>query len=188
MKRFIVLIVTALAAAPAWAHPGHETTGLFAGLMHPLTGADHLLAMLAVGLWAGSLGGRALWAGPASFVAAMCAGFLLALAGVVLPVAEPGISVSVLALGLMVAFAVQVRPIYALPIIALFATWHGYAHGTELGGSAIAFACGMLVSTAALHLAGAGLGHHLRGKAAVARQAMGGAIATVGALMLTGAI
>jgi urease accessory protein len=188
MKRLLTIAMLVLLSSPAMAHTGHGTHGLLGGLIHPLTGADHLLAMLAVGIWAGSLGGRALWAGPASFVAAMLAGFALALAGFALPMVEPGIAVSVLVLGLMVAFAVQIRPVYALPVIALFAIGHGYAHGTELAGGAIAFASGMLVSTAVLHLAGAGLGHYVRGKVMPARQAMGSAITAVGALMLTGVI
>jgi urease accessory protein len=188
MKRLLSIAMLVLLSTPAMAHPGHEGAGLMAGLIHPLTGADHLLAMLAVGIWAGSLGGRALWAGPATFVIGMLAGFALALAGVILPVVEPGIAVSVLALGLMVAFAVQVRPVYAVPVIALFAIWHGHAHGAELAGGAIAFGSGMLLSTAALHLTGAALGHYAQLRLVAARQAMGGAIATAGALMLAGVL
>jgi urease accessory protein len=188
MKRIIVLILAALASAPVWAHTGHEGSGLFAGLVHPFQGADHLLAMLAVGLWAGSLGGRTILNGPATFVAAMLAGFALALGGIALPVVEPGIALSVLVLGLLVAFAVKVRPVHALPVIALFAIWHGYAHGAEMAGGAVAYALGMLLSTAALHLTGVGIGHVTHCKVSRALQVAGGAIAAVGGFMLGGLI
>jgi urease accessory protein len=144
--------------------------------------------MLAVGLWAGSLGGRTILTGPATFVTAMLAGFVLALAGIALPIVEPGIALSVLVLGLLVAFAVKVRPVQALPVIALFAIWHGYAHGAEMAGGVAAYALGMLLSTAALHLTGAGIGHVAHCRARTALQATGGAIAAIGGLMLGGLI
>ncbi|MDE2157552.1 MAG: HupE/UreJ family protein, partial [Burkholderiales bacterium] len=101
--------------------------GLAAGFAHPLTGLDHMLAMFAVGVWAAQLGGRALWAVPATFVGAMALGGLLGFAGLHPPLMEPMIAASVLALGLLVAFAVQ-RKAPGVALIALFALFHGIAH------------------------------------------------------------
>ncbi len=146
-------------AAPAWAHPGHDAYGasFTSGLLHPFGGLDHLLAMLAVGLWAAQQGQRALYAVPGAFVAAMAAGFGLGLAGGTLPFSETGIALSVLALGLAVALAF--RPPLALAMLATagFALFHGYAHALEMSGGAVGYGAGMLLGTALLHGLGLGL-------------------------------
>jgi urease accessory protein len=158
--------IFAAAAAPAFAHLDPEEHGSFmAGFSHPLFGTDHILVMVAVGLWAAQVGqdGRrsALWIVPSAFVATMAVGFSLALAGIALPFVEPAILASVIALGLLVAMAVRLPTAGSAAIVALFALFHGHAHGGELGSAgALQFGIGFVVATAVLHLTGiaAGLG------------------------------
>ncbi len=162
------LLLAGLAASgAALAHPGHEHGGgLAAGFSHPLLGADHLLAMLAVGVWAWQLGGRARWAVPLSFVTLMAGAAALGAAGVALPMVESGIAASLLVLGLLIAGAVHVSPAMGAAIVAVFAIFHGHAHGTEMPGFAHAwqYGAGFLLATAALHgaglLLGKGIGRH----------------------------
>jgi urease accessory protein len=156
----IAAIALVAATAPAFAHldPSHNGS-FFAGVSHPLFGIDHILVMVAVGLWAAMIGGRALWIVPAAFVGTMAAGYVLALIGAGLPFVEPAILASVVALGLLVAAAVKL-PLAAGAVLAgLFALFHGHAHGGELGvASALPFGVGFAVATALLHAAGVGLG------------------------------
>ncbi len=155
-----------MASAPAFAHLNPEEHGSFmAGFSHPLFGMDHILVMVAVGLWAAQLsqGGRksALWIVPAAFVAAMGTGFAFALTGIELPFVEPAILASVIALGLLVTIAVRLPTAACAAIVAVFAIFHGHAHGGELGSAgALQFGIGFVMATALLHLAGivAGLG------------------------------
>lgn len=162
MFRRLPLTAAILAAtvAPAFAHLNPEEHGSFmAGVSHPFFGADHILAMVAVGLWAAQIGGRALWAVPAAFVSMMAAGFLLALSGVDLPFVEPAILASVIGLGLLVGLAVRLPVAASAAIVAVFALFHGHAHGGELGeAGALAFGAGFVVATAVLHALGIGLG------------------------------
>ena len=157
-KRLPLIAAFVLAAAPALAHPGHGVhveNGFLAGFLHPLTGLDHILAMVAVGLWAASLGGRAVLAVPAGFVLFMSAGFIAALAGVSLPYVEPMILGSVIVIGLLVAASVRLPVVPAAVLVGLFAIFHGYAHGMEMGQSgALAYGAGFMISTALLHAAG----------------------------------
>ena len=150
----------AVAAAPAFAHLDPTEHGsLMAGISHPLFGADHILAMLAVGIWASQIGGRALWAVPAAFVTMMAVGFGLAVAGVTLPFVEPAILASVIGLGLLVAAAVRLPVAASAAVVGLFALFHGHAHGGELGAAgALSFGIGFLFATAALHGVGIALG------------------------------
>ncbi|WLR93258.1 HupE/UreJ family protein [Shinella zoogloeoides] len=161
MKRLILtLLLTGAAASPAFAHLDPAAHGsLSAGFSHPLTGADHLLAMVAVGLWASLIGGRALWAVPAAFVAAMSAGFLAALGGLGLPLIEPAIAASVVVIGLLALVALQVPTAVGMAVVGFFALFHGYAHGLELGGAnGLGFMAGFVAATALLHGAGVALG------------------------------
>jgi len=146
-----------MGCSSAFAHPGHAD-GLAAGAAHPLTGIDHILAMLAMGLWAGQTGGRALWALPCAFLAAMCGGGLLGISGIHLPLVEGGIAASVLALGLMIAFAWKAPSAVGVMLATVFALFHGYAHGAEMtaGASALTYCAGFLFSTALLHAGGLG--------------------------------
>lgn len=150
-----------LAAGPAAAHTfGAEGAGFAAGFGHPLLGFDHLLAMVAVGLWAGQLGGRAAWLVPAAFVGALAAGAGMALAGAALPAVEPAILASVLALGLLVAFAVRLPAGVAMALVAAFALCHGHAHGAEMPAAAspLLYGLGFVLATVLLHAAGLALG------------------------------
>ena len=182
------LALVALGAAPAAAHPG-PGDGFAAGFAHPLGGFDHLLVMVAVGLWAAQLGGRALWAVPAAFVAVMAAGGALGTAGVALPGVEAWIAASAVVLGLAVAFAIKAPVAAGAALVGLFALFHGHAHGSELpaGASGLAFGLGFALATAALHGAGLAAGLYSRDVAGrwVAR-AGGAATAAAGLLLIVG--
>ena len=158
MKKLIPLLMFPTAAL---AHPGHVAGSPFAaGWAHPLSGSDHVLAMLAVGLWAATATDRrGIWALPLSFMAAMVLGGVLGAAGVQLPAVEPMILASSVILGLAVALALRPSLGVALPVVAAFGVMHGHAHGAEGPASGLAaYAAGFLLATGALHLAGIGLG------------------------------
>lgn len=152
--------VLAFSVAPAFAHLNPEEHGSFlAGLSHPVFGLDHVLAMVAVGLWAGLLGGRSVWLVPSAFVGTMVAGFVAALAGLNLPFVEPVIAASVVTIGLLALAALQVPTRIGMAMVGFFAFFHGYAHGGELGSAgALSFCIGFALSTAMLHAAGVGIG------------------------------
>ena len=130
------------------------------GFMHPITGLDHILAMVTVGILAYQIGGRALWLVPTTFLAIMAAGGLLGVAGVSFYFVEPGIAASVVVLGIIVALALKPPVALAMALVAVFAVFHGYAHGIEapLDGSAAAYGAGFLVATALLHASGIAFG------------------------------
>ncbi|MEO3386996.1 HupE/UreJ family protein [Mesorhizobium sp. CAU 1741] len=157
---YLALLALAASATPALAHLDPGEHGSFAaGFSHPLFGLDHVLAMVAVGLWAAMLGGRALWAVPAAFVGVMALGFVLSALGLPLPFVEPTILSSVVAIGLLVALAVPVPVGIGMAIVGFFAVFHGHAHGGEIGeAGALGYAAGFAIATAALHAAGLGLG------------------------------
>ncbi len=181
-------------ATPAFAHPGHGGHELVDGWMHPFTGADHLLAMVAVGLLAVRMGGRALWIMPATFLGGMLVGGLLASAGVSIPggqfgIVEYGISASALVLGLLIA-ATGVIPLkYGAMLVTLFALCHGHAHAAEMttGGSLPIYAAGFLLATTLLHASGIVLGmamaHWLDNRAV---RLAGGLISIAGLMLLCG--
>jgi len=148
-----------LAPAAVLAHPGMApAAGLAAGFAHPLTGIDHVLAMIAVGMFAANLGGRALWALPLAFLTLMGFGGALGMAGVTLPYVETMIALSVVIIGLAVAIP-QCPLLVAMPLVGIFAVFHGHAHGTEMADtmSAARFGLGFLVATGTLHVLGIGL-------------------------------
>jgi urease accessory protein len=164
MKSKLILTLLALSyGGAAFAHPGHAD-GAMAGLLHPLTGIDHILAMLAVGLWGAQLGGRAQWLLPASFVAFLTLGGTLGMSGAALPMVEAGIVTSVLLLGLLIGFAVKLKTMPAALIVGGFAVFHGYAHGAEMPAMSNAwlYALGFVAASAALHGAGLWLGRAVR--------------------------
>ena len=154
------LLVSALGLVPTLAHahagaPGH-THGFADGLAHPLLGLDHLLAMVAVGVWAAQLGGRARWAVPAAFVGVMMLGSALAMAGATMPMVESAILCSVMILGLLITSAARLPLAASLAVVGLFAAFHGLAHGMEIPANAngLAYTGGFALVTAALHGAG----------------------------------
>jgi len=160
-NRFLVLCSLFIVPSLAHAHVGIGQTGGFGhGFSHPLGGLDHLCAMLAVGLWAAQMGGRALWAVPLAFVTVMALGGILGMAGLNLPSVETGILLSVLLLGVLVAASVRLPLAPSVAIVAFFAIFHGFAHGAEMpaNASGIAYAAGFAFATALLHLCGIGLG------------------------------
>lgn len=161
IRRFLMTAAAlGLATAPALAHLDPSEHGSFAaGFSHPLFGLDHALVMLAVGLWAASLKGRAMFAVPAVFVGTMGLGFIAAIAGVPLPFVEPVILASIIFIGIMVALALPFSTAGMAAAVAFFAFFHGHAHGGELGeAGAASFAIGFMIATALLHGAGIGLG------------------------------
>ena len=158
MKRLLfALIALTLGANPAFAHVGVGSTASFAaGVAHPLSGLDHVAVMLAVGLWAALKGNRALWVWPATFVIVMLIGGALGMAHVPVPFVEPGILASVVALGLMVALAVDLPVWLGAVVIGVFALLHGHAHGSEVAESVSGaeYMAGFALATASLHAAG----------------------------------
>ncbi len=178
------------AAGPAAAHTGTGTAGGFAaGFLHPLLGWDHLLAMVAVGLWAGLIGGRAVPRLLILFPSAMAAGAAAALAGIGLHAVETGIALSLVVPGLAVALALRPAAWVAAGLIAVFAVCHGHAHGTELPAAVnvLAYAAGFLLATVVLHLAGAAAGVAARqGTAGLVARLAGVAIAAGGIWFLPG--
>jgi urease accessory protein len=187
--RLAALTVPALLfAGSAQAHVGVGPAGGFpAGLLHPLGGLDHLLAMVAVGAWAAMKGGRAFWILPACFIAGMLAGGIIGFQTGALPVVELGIVGSVILLGLMIAVDLKLSSVLAMVLVGLFGLAHGHAHGTELpaGASGLLYAQGFLLATAVLHGLGMLAGHlaSLQGRM-VALRLGGGAVAAAGLLLL----
>ena len=153
----LLAYVTILPVAQAHTF-GSQGAGLMAGLTHPFVGLDHLLAMIAVGIWAGQLGGRAVWLIPLTFVSVMAAAATLASFGLLLPLMEPAIACSVLVLGLLIAGSVRLPTSLGALLVGLFAVFHGYAHGLELpqAASPILYGAGFVLATALLH--GLGIG------------------------------
>ena len=179
----------------ALAHTGIGATGGFAyGFLHPITGLDHILAMVTVGIFAWQLGGRALWLVPATFVAVMALGGALGVAGSGLPFVELGIALSVVVLGATVAAGVKAPVAAAMALAGVFAIFHGHAHGAEMPGTVggLAYGAGFTLATGLVHLAGIGIGM-LIGRAGdrygqVAVRSAGGCVALAGIGILTGLI
>ena len=193
VTRIAAAAILVLLPGAALAHPGHDAGGFAHGVMHPLGGLDHVLAMVAVGLYAALLGGRALWLVPATFVGVMAIGGALGAAGYPLPYTEIGIALSVIVLGLAVALRASLPTLAAMALAGLFAIFHGHAHGAEMpaDAAAVSYATGFMLATALLHGAGIAIGLAAgrlaeRGGWHVARVA-GGAIALAGVALLAGA-
>jgi urease accessory protein len=148
-------------AQTAFAHVGQgEAYGLLTGFVHPLSGLDHVLAMVAVGLWGAQLGAPAIWVLPVAFPLVMAMGGMLGFLGVPIPGVEYGIAASAIVLGTAVAFEVRPPLVIAALLIGCFAIFHGYAHGTELppGHSALLYSMGFVIATGCLHAVGIGIG------------------------------
>lgn len=185
-------LTIALAASPAWAHSGTGLPGGFmSGFLHPLSGVDHMLAMVSVGLWGAFLGRPLVYALPVIFPTVMAVGGVMGMAGVPMPPVEIGIAISVLVLGGLIALAVRAPVWAACALVGAFAIFHGYAHGQELPSAAdpIGFSLGFVLSTGLLHVAGIGLGlMNVRPAGVVVTRCLGGLIAATGVYFLYTAI
>ncbi|WP_250655469.1 HupE/UreJ family protein [Alkalimarinus coralli] len=186
MKQTISKLLVLLLFLPgiALAHTGvGQTTGFMHGFGHPIGGADHVLAMVAVGIWAAQMNGRALWVVPCTFVGVMVFGGALGFTGVPVPFVEEGILVSILILGVLIAGAFKLPLIFGSLIVGIFAIFHGHAHGSEMPASisAVSYAVGFALATAMLHLGGIGLGMLMqKTNLQVVSRIAGGAIALSG--------
>jgi urease accessory protein len=182
------LTATVLAPSLATAHaePG-AASGFAAGIAHPISGADHVLAMVSVGLWGAQLGAPAMWMLPVAFPMVMAFGGMFGLLGLPLPGVEIGIALSAVALGLAVLAEARPAPAVAAIVVAFFAIFHGYAHGAELppGGNGLLYSVGFVVATGALHATGIAIGliHRWSAGRAVLRAA-GGFVAVAGLVFL----
>ncbi len=187
---FIIGVLSA--AAPALAHTGEEAAGGFVtGFLHPILGWDHVAAMVAVGLWGAFLGAPAIWLLPVTFPLVMALGGAAGAAGLPLAGIEAGIAASALVIGLAVALAARPPLWVAAVVVAIFAVFHGHAHGTEMPAaiSPQAYAAGFVIATGLLHLGGIALGLLARTAAGmVVVRAAGGVIAAAGVGFLIGAI
>jgi urease accessory protein len=183
-------LILGATVAPALAHLDPAEHGSFmAGVSHPLFGLDHILAMVAVGLWAALLAQtgdrRAVWLVPTAFVCTMTAGFAVALGGFGLPFVEPVIAASVVVIGLLALVALQVPAVVGMVMVGFFAFFHGYAHGGELGeAGAPAFCAGFAISTALLHALGVGVGFGMGGSAGRWVTRIAGGLTALGGLWL----
>jgi urease accessory protein len=188
MRRALLTLAAFLSPALAWAHvESGRAEGLLAGLRHPVSGLDHVLAMVAVGLWGAQLGAPAVWLLPVTFPLVMAFGGMLGLAGVPLPGVEIGIALSGVLLGLTV-LAEWRPPLGAAAIlVGFFAVFHGHAHGTELpaGASGLAYSMGFVAATGTLHALGIAIGaiHRWR-QGRLALRAAGALVATGGLVFL----
>jgi urease accessory protein len=197
-KRFIRSVILAiflgLIPGVAYAHDGSNVPfgGFLSGLVHPVLGTDHLLAMLSVGILSAQIGGRAIWTVPATFVSVMALGGALGLIDIGLTSIELGIAASLVLLGLIIAAERKLHILLAMAGVGFFAIFHGYAHGAEMPTTAepVLYAAGFLTGTALIHIAGVVIGdvakHYQRGK--VALRVGGGLIAMVGILFITGVL
>lgn len=185
----LALAALAAGATPALAHLDPVAHGSFAaGFTHPLFGLDHLLAMVAVGLWAALIGGRSNWAVPAGFVGAMLAGFALAMGGVGLPFVEPLILASVVAIGLATMLALRLPAAAGAALVGFFALFHGHAHGGEMSEAGMAaYAAGFAIATALLHAAGLALGIVVGHRGEALTRVAGGLAAAAGLYLAFGA-
>jgi urease accessory protein len=194
MIRFLLLLLAPLLLAPnsAIAHEGSSLPygSFIAGLAHPVLGVDHFLAMVSVGILSAQIGGRAIWTVPTTFVSVMAVGGLLGWLNVGLTSIELGIAFSVLTLGIAIAADRKLPVLVAMGFVAIFAIFHGYAHGAEMPTVAnpVRYALGFMTGTALLHIAGLLVGdisqHYARGK--VLLRVAGAAIAGVGTWFLLG--
>ncbi len=187
---FLTIMFVAVSSLPTLAHTGEGISGGFiSGLVHPIFGWDHVVAMVAVGLWGAVLGRPAIWILPIVFPLVMAFGAALGVAGIPVPYIETGIALSGVVLGLLIVFLIKAPMPVAAVLVGLFAIFHGHAHGTELPEAAnpIAYAVGFVIATGLLHLAGILFGTLMGseiGKWAV--RAGGAVIALVGAAFLVG--
>jgi urease accessory protein len=188
----LLLTAVALACPGAFAHTrGGEVLGFASGLRHPLSGLDHIVAMIAVGLWGAQLGAPAVWLLPVTFPMVMAFGGMLGLMGVGLPGIEVGIALSAIALGCAVLREARPRLWVAALIVGFFAIFHGHAHGSELppGANGLLYSISFVVATGTLHAVGVGMGLIYRWPVGrVSLRVAGAVVALAGATFLWRAI
>ena len=194
MKKFIPLVIALLSPSAAFAHTGVGAThGIVHGFMHPISGADHILAMVSVGFLAFVIGGRALWQVPAAFVCMMAVGGAVGMSGVELPFVELGIGLSIIVIGAAAVFGQNLSVSAAMALVGTFAVFHGFAHGAEMpaDASGLTYGVGFMTATALLHAAGIAACFtvaKIAGKyGKVAARLGGGAAALAGVAMLSSA-
>ena len=191
-REALLALLLLLAAAPVWAHEqSGQAAGFLTGLKHPVSGLDHVLAMISVGLWGAQLGNPAVWLLPVVFPVVMAFGGFLGLVGVPLPGTEVGIALSAILLGLMVAFEARPPLWVAAGLVGFFGVFHGHAHGTELpaGENALLYSVGFVIATGCLHGVGIGLGvAHRWSVGRFALRVAGATVALAGVYFLWGAI
>jgi urease accessory protein len=194
IRRVFLSLLAVVLPTAAFAHPGHDgdhggglTWDFSAGFAHPLGGLDHVLAMVAVGIWAAQLGGRARWALPLAFIGAMTVGAAAGAGGFGVAWVEQAIAASVFLIGLLVVCAARLPLVVGVLLTASFAVFHGLAHGAEMpaGATGAAYGAGFAAATALLHAAGLGLGTLAARAPKWVMQAAGAALALAGGWMLT---
>ena len=191
-KALPICLAMMLAPNLAWAHPGSAAHDALHGLLHPLTGLDHILAMVSVGLLAAQRGGRALWLMPLAFVSMMAVGGVLGVSGVALPGVETAIGLSVMVLGALVLTGLRIPDGLTAGLVGAFAIFHGHAHGAEIPAAASALPYGIAFITATALLHGIGIALYLGftrafgSRGARLMQAAGGAIALAGVALMLG--
>jgi urease accessory protein len=187
IRAAITILVLACWVSPTLAHTGGASGGFVGGFAHPLLGTDHIVAMVAVGLWGAFLGAPAIYLLPVTFPLVMAGGGVLGILGVPLPGVEFGIALSAIILGMMVALAARPPLWVAIVLVGAFAIFHGYAHGGELpaGTDVTAYFAGFVIATGCLHLVGIAFGLLARWpQGRIAVRAAGGAIAVAGLMFL----
>jgi urease accessory protein len=191
-KRFGFIIAFCLLPVLAFSHDkGDVAGGLLSGFLHPVTGLDHVVAMVAVGLWGAQLRGQSIWVLPVVFPMLMAFGGSLGVSGIAVPGVEIFIALSGIVLGLLVAMQIRVKMVYAILIVAFFAVFHGYAHGVELPNSAepLAYGLGFVITTGLLHLTGILIGTLFKLKVGrIIIRSLGACVALVGIYYLILAI
>jgi urease accessory protein len=160
-KKLLTILLFLGWAQAAWAHvEGRQAAGFITGLQHPWSGLDHVLAMIAVGVWGAQLGSPAVWLLPIAFPMMMAMGAMMGLLGIPVPGVEIGIALSAIVLGAMILGEVRPKLAVAIALVGIFAIFHGHAHGTELppGQSGLLYSMGFVVATGCLHGLGIALG------------------------------
>lgn len=194
IRSVVFAVLLGLIPGVVYAHDGSNVPfgGFLSGLVHPVLGYDHLLAMLSVGILSAQIGGRAIWTVPATFVSVMALGGALGLIDIGLTSTELGIAASLVLLGLIIAAERKLHVLLAMAGVGFFAIFHGYAHGAEMPTTAepVLYAAGFLTGTALIHIAGLLIGdiakHYERGK--VALRVGGGLIAMIGVMFIFGVL
>lgn len=158
LKQLVMALFILPVPGAVMAHTGHDVAGLASGFVHPLSGLDHLAAMLAVGLWAGLTAGRRAWIPVAAFMGFMSLGAVLGMTGIPLPGVEAGIAASLLVMGLLLVSLARLPVAVSTALVGAFALFHGHAHGAEMPSAAtpLLYGLGFILATGTLHLAGIG--------------------------------